>query len=442
VDDAEQRWTEATADELVFASAWVVGPGGGAVNEPPVPPSAGPYVARDSAGEAEHPSFAAAFEGWLSGTGEAICWIAPPMLDAVAETFTRPIDGRFIAAVPATAAVALVGTSPDEQARLESRWRLIAAGRVVVLLDPPALRRLSFVKPVRATLGPPPERSIAGWPKHGRIAVAWDGPPDELLAHIASPAAVTTVRSADGEKAPIALANLIRPWDAEHARALLVDAADAGSPAAMHKLTVDAAERGNVDELRGWVDRLIGSDDANEIESAGDSVRERAVAQTLYEAAAERGSAAAMRKLVMILSERDREAASSWTKRLVDTRNRREIERLADGVRATDRDQARRLYEAAAELGSPTAMRHLILDLHDSEPEHARELIERLLESGDVAEIKHVASAVLEQHPDDVRDWVVLATMADTKPEARSAIAEVVRSVDPKAAERLESTGE
>ncbi len=443
-EDAERRWTESTADELVFGSAWASEPWQAYQTPTPEATPPGPFTVHDASGETEHASFRGAFEEWLAGADPAICWIVPPPFGALEEVFTRPLDeGRFVAAVPAPTAVAQGpgSESPDRQARVESRRRLIGAGRIVVMLDRPALDGLSYSTPplgVRKGLLPGTPRT-AGLPEMARIAVAWAGPPDERLAQAASPAAVTTLWSTADEHARVELARLITQWDPEHARKLLEPAAEGDSPAAMRELVLLYLDRGNREQAQHWWERLAATSDREEIERLADELRrsESVAAVTLYSAAAELGSASAMRRLATDLLEREPEAAIAWRDRLVQSGDWVQIEGHARDLRDRDAEASRRLYSTAAQGGSTTAMERLILDFLAEGSSAARDWTERLLATRNLVEIKRIGSAVLEQYPKEGHGWAKFAETAESDPEVAAAVAEVLRPVDPELADSL-----
>jgi TPR repeat protein len=440
--DVDVRWTEATADELTFAAVWAADPWRDAAG-PESPP--GPYTLLDTAGESEQPSFQAAFERWLDGTDAALCWIAPPDVGALSELFARPPEGAggVVAAVPAAATVASDHASEPERARIQGIRRLLEGARLVVPLDPPAIDALSYdVSPPGARPGLlPPETDVHALPDRARVIVAWPTQShDPRLWRAVTPEGVSALWRANEQL--VELGRLAVGWNKDQALALFERASLAGDKVAKRELALLHLDRGDREKAQLVWEEVAATNDLEEIEELAGVLRERDTdaARVLYEAAAKRGSPRAMRRLAADLDGSDPEAAGSWAEQLVQTGDARQIERLAGDLRATNVERARRLYDVAAERGSPTAIGWLIVDSLEGAGDRTvvvGDLIDRLVDNASPAEIKRVAAAVLAQHPDAAAEWIARARMPDTKPEAATAIADALREVDPELAESL-----
>jgi TPR repeat protein len=238
------------------------------------------------------------------------------------------------------------------------------------------------------------------------------------------------------------LADSISPRDRQVARDLYTRAAEGGSPSAMRWLALetvpDAESQGwrdrliETDETGTEIERLA-------VELSGrDTLGER----KLYEAAAERGSDEARIWLATELIEEEPDTARAWRDRLVKSGPPWMIERVSETLRERAPVDARAFdTQLAEERGSAAAIGRLVFDLLDEQREPWL-WVDRLLATNDATEIKSVVERLLEKRPDLATDLAEHAGTIETSPEAVRAVVEAMAAVDPKLAQSLKASAE
>src|SRR5262249_7945506 len=162
------------------------------------------------------------FSAWIAGSGRVLGWLAPPNAGVLEPLFASPVEvnGRPVAPAPAALLVApaIDGEPPDAQARRAAQSRLIAAGRLVLVLYEPSLPAIAYDEPL-----PPGTRMVVPW-------VQESGP---RLNDVVSADDVTALRPAGDNEAFVELARFASRFNSEHARRLLEGAAAGGSARAL-----------------------------------------------------------------------------------------------------------------------------------------------------------------------------------------------------------------
>lgn len=426
--DVAARWTEAAADELLLAQLWAEQPALRGADPPGAESSRpGPFVLRSAAGaESTFDSLDEAVVSWLRSSDRVLC--RAPRRDefgAVAAVLSAPVDieGRLLVYLPADAAVSDGTAAADVSAHEESLRRLVTTGRVVLGVDANALRRL---------------RPGSRLPAAARVdlhELDLNGPRRHVDA-VTAAGGISLLRAESDPVEAYDLSLLVAGLSADEADALLRIAAEADHPPALRQLA-EVLNDEQPEEARKWRDRLVATGAWLEVEQLADALGGRDViaGRELYVDAAQGGSPSAMRWLA--LNAENPEAARSWQERLVATRDSREILWLAEAFRERDPSASRTLFETAAERGSANAQGRLVLDLLEGEPEKARSWVDRLLASGVIYEIQRVGEIVFRTNPEEAREWAVLAGMTDKSAEVRQAVAELVRPIDAKLADGL-----
>jgi TPR repeat protein len=189
--------------------------------------------------------------------------------------------------------------------------------------------------------------------------------------------------------------------DPEGAIDLFRAAVGAGSTAAMTRLAVAVATRDR-EESRHWQSELIKSGSSNEMNIAGDRLREvdPTGAITLYRAAAGEGNTAAMISLVVHLATTEKEESRHWQSELVKTGSSNDLNLAGDGLHEIDPTGAIALYRAAANAGSISAMKSLAVDLATSDKEESRHWQSELIKSGAASEMDLAGDRLKELDPD------------------------------------------
>ncbi len=398
-EQVEERWTEATADELILGELWVrrawrrLAPAGPPQPSPPPPPHS--YLLGASgtdAMEVTYDSLEAAIAGWLASSDEVLCWATPePSLESVATLFDVRTDPPLFAYLPASATVpGRADALWDPASGSIDPWlagvrRLIGAARVVLGLDTREVNQM-----------PPPHviPSTARVAVHGRDPRLWS----RVQTAVAPATGVSTLRISADPASAYELARLVQRWNPERSQELAEEAANGGSAEAMRHLAWELRSSSPEQALL-WRQKLVESGNESQIDELARALRDDAPgdARALDQAAAERGVHSSMRRVALELVDARSDEARTWVDRLVDTGDVDQIELLADALDERSIADALTLYEAAAEGGSSSAMAKLA---SWPDPETAEKWRKRVVDAGDPDTIRAVADRLAEREPE------------------------------------------
>jgi hypothetical protein len=431
-EGVEERWTQATADELLIAELWVdrAWRRFAVTSEETQDIPAGPYLVRPSGSdvaEESRESLERVLTDWVASNDQVLCWVTEePSLDAVATLFGRPLTGTWAGNVylPATASVpekaaAALWDLPVEEAgsRLASLARLIEDGRIVLGLNYDIYGDLPYPHVLPAT-----------------AAIALHSPGANAFEETVSTAGgATTLRATRDPETSYNLGVLVRSWDPNWGRQLVEETAGNDHPEAMATLALWLLP----DDPKGaqqWRERLLETGDMAAIRHLAQAMDADGLRDArMLEALAARGSAWAMARLAHELLESDHNQAASRIDELIATNDTREIEWLAGATREEFPGDSLRLFEAAVRLGSQSAARMLVVW---SDANVASTWRKWLLESGDVERIADTVRVALNELPDSADEWFRLASESDDH-DLRLAIADTLADRSPKLAEQL-----
>jgi hypothetical protein len=328
---AETGWGEGTGDEIAFALLWTWQLG--TMFPPPIDGDRPVWLRPAGGDEQRFDSLRAALEHWLGGADRVLAAPDPSMNDvnAIRRTFADIASGavrpRLLLERSAPRPVLPYAAPGMDDDPFE---RLATAGRLLPL----------YAWGPQAVPVPVPARAVAMGPEL-----------DPELHGLT----VSLLRGDEHTPALSGQAAFVQRSDPDLARALYVQAADAGDAFAIAELLPGLRSH---EEVAKWTERLLATRDWSAVLAASDRLGGTAAAESLLDAATEAGFAPALARTLK-RREADPETRDQLLARLLASGDWHSVRDAASNV--ADADLAAELLTAAARHGDTESMAALIV---------------------------------------------------------------------------------